>query len=182
MKIKRVEVEFMAGDTIEETIQQLKNVANKHDTQAYGSFNGKEITSDMSIDDAYILITGKTKEEQEKAYQEYIDRLKQEEAEHKKNIPSLEKEWIDKAKGIIREEKIDRWNNIVPIRLGDLYRGMELRCTLKLVEMLDIDNCTLDEAKEEFYNQGHSGMSAGLMFSMMREFCIRGNEFVDYIK
>lgn len=136
----------------------------------------------MSIDDAYLLILGKTKTEQEKAEKEFMDRMKREEEEHKQNIPNLSKEYIEQAKGIIREEKIEHWNEIVPIRLGDLYRGMELRCTLKLVEMLDINNCTLEEAEKEFNSQGHSGMSAGLMFSMMREFCIRGEEFVSYVR
>lgn len=181
MGIKRIEVEFCCGNTIENAWNELQETANKNNAETYGTFNTIVITSKMTLDEAYIAVTGKTKEDADKAYKNYIDKLKQEEMEHKVNIPLLEKEWIEKAKGIIREDKLSRWNEIVPIRLGDLYRGMELGCTLKLVEMLDINNCALDEVKEEFYNQGHSGMSAGLMFSMLREFCVRSEEFIAHV-
>ncbi len=179
--IKRIEVEFCCSNTVEDAWNELQEVANKNDVETYGSFNTIVITSKMTLDEAYIAVTGKTKEDTDRAYKDYMDKLKQEEEEHKANIPTLEKEWVEKAKGIIREDKLSTWNEIVPIRLGDLYRGMELRCTLKLVEMLDINNCELDEAKEEFYNQGHSVMSAGLMFAMLREFCVRAEEFIAYV-
>lgn len=179
--IKRIEIEICGG-TIENAWNDLQKFATTTNAEVYGFFNTKKITSNMSLDEAYMEVIGKTKKEYDKEQQEYINKIKKEEGEHKNNTPKLVTEWIEKAKGVVRDDKIGFWSEIVPIRLGDLYRGMELDCTIKLVKMLDIDNCTLDEAKTEFDNQNHSGRSAGLMFSMMREFCVRGEDFVAYMR
>ena len=73
------------------------------------------------------------------------------------------------------------WDKIVPIRLNDLYHGMELGCCLDITEVLN-NNGTLDEAKKIIESQDHSGMSYGLVCAMVKEFCSRGNEFVEYIR
>lgn len=181
-KIKSMEIEFIAGNTIEAAISELKAAAKKYNTVVSGTFNNKLINSNMTIDEAYKLVTGKSKEELKEDFRKQQEELKRAEEEHKAKIPSMTVEFREKARGIIREEKLSFWDEIVPIRLGDLYRGMELESALRLIEMLDINHCALEEASEEFSNQGHSGMSAGLMFAMMKEFCNRGQEFIDYIE
>lgn len=40
----------------------------------------------------------------------------------------------------------------------------------------------LKDAKSVFDKQGHSGLSASLLFAMLREFCPNGTEVVNYIK
>lgn len=181
-KIKSIEIEFMGGDTIDDAIKELKATANKYRTVVSGSFNGKMINCDMTVDEAYKLVTGKSKEELEAAFRKQQEEFKRAEEEHEIKIPSMTDEFRKKARGVVREEKLSKWDEIVPIRLGDLYRGIELEHTLTLVKMLDIDKCHVEEAKKEFYKQGHSGMSAGLIFVMMKEFCIRGKEFVEYLR
>lgn len=42
--------------------------------------------------------------------------------------------------------------------------------------------CELDTTKTVIENQGHSGMSFGLVCSMVKSFCDRGEEFVSYVK
>jgi hypothetical protein len=69
----------------------------------------------------------------------------------------------------------------VPIRLDDLYQGMELKCCLDIVIELN-NGCTLNEAKAIIESQGHSGMSFGLVCSMVKSFCDRGTEFVSYVR
>jgi len=86
---------------------------------------------------------------------------------------------MNKGREILTEDKWDYWDQIVPVRLGDLYHGMELGCCLNIVEILN-NGGTLDEAKAEIQNQSHSGMSYGLVCSMVKEFCERGKEFVSY--
>ena len=67
----------------------------------------------------------------------------------------------------------------MPIRLGDLYHGMELKCCLDIVIELN-NGCTLDKAKVIIESQGHSGISFGLVCSMVKYFCDRGEEFANY--
>jgi hypothetical protein len=49
--------------------------------------------------------------------------------------------------------------------------------------VLELNNgCTLEEAKAIIENQGHSGMSFGLVCSMVKSFCDRGVEFSSYAR
>lgn len=101
--------------------------------------------------------------------------------EHKARIPELTREWITKGHEILDEKYWEKWDECVPIRLDDLYKGMELGDCLEIVKALN-DGCDLDTAKKIIHNQDHSGMSFGLVRAMVRAFCDRGNEFVDYVK
>ena len=68
-----------------------------------------------------------------------------------------------------------------------IFKGFKLENYWDHISGFDIvkllnNGGTLDEAKEMIYEQSHSGMSYGLVCSMVREFCDRGNEFVEYVK
>lgn len=174
------EIEFWAGNDVEHAVDKLLEYKNKGKL-ACGSFNGTMLYSDtVTMDGAYIEITGKTKAELDKSHQEWLDNYKREENEYKERIPSLSEEWIKKGREVLTEDKWSYWDEIVPIRLGDLYHGMELRCCLDIVKILN-NNGTLDEAKAMINSQDHSGMSYGLVRAMVREFCDRGQEFADYV-
>lgn len=82
------------------------------------------------MDNAYKQITGKTKKEYEEMQNKWIADCKRKEEEFKKLIPKLTEEWIEKGKRILAKDKWDYQTQIVPIRLNDLYKGMELGCCL----------------------------------------------------
>lgn len=169
------------GNDIESTVNALLRY-KKEGKLICTEFNGVMLYSDtVTLDDAYKSITGKTKVEFDKAQQEWRENYDREEREHKAKIPELSKVWMKKGREILTEDKWKLWDEIVPTRLGDLYRGMELGCCLDIVKILN-DNGTLDEAKEKIESQNHSGMSFGLVCSMVREFSSRGKEFVEYVK
>jgi hypothetical protein len=52
---------------------------------------------------------------------------------------------------------------------------------LDIVRQLNL-GIKLDVAKDIIESQGHSGMSFGLVCSMVKSFCDRGNEFVSYVR
>ena len=81
---------------------------------------------------------------------------------------------------MLTEDRWELWDKIVPIRLGDLYRGMELGCSLDIIEILN-NGGHFSVAEDEINSQDHSGMSYGLVCNMIREFCDRGENFVGYI-
>lgn len=97
------------------------------------------------------------------------------------SIPELIKEWIEKGNVILDKKYHEKWAECVPIRLNDLYQGMELGATLDIVKELN-SGCTLDIAKGIIDGQGHSGMSFRLVCSMVKSFCDRGTEFVSYVR
>jgi len=174
-------IDFMCGSNIEDAVNELLSYKEKG-ILTCGSFNGTTLYSDtVTINKAYMKIIGKTKEEFDKAQQERVENYKKQELEHKEAIPALTKVWMEKGREILTEDNWKLWDEIVPIRLSDLYNGMELGNCLDIVKILN-NNGTLDEAKEKIESQNHSGMSFGLVCSMVKEFCSRGIEFADYVR
>lgn len=169
-------IEAYAGEDIEDAIEKLSSYKNKG-ILAKCSFNGQVLYSDIDdLDSAYKKVTGKTKQE----HDDYLNKLREEakirEAEHEAKIPELTIEWVKKGKEILAEDMWKLWEEIVPIRLSDLYKGMELKCCLDIIKLIDEDK--VEEAKQELNNQGHSGMSYGLVCSLISNLHEKGREFV----
>jgi len=177
MKNNYREIEFGFGN-IEEAVKELKS----HKDLVCGSFNGQMLYSDVDdMDSAYKKVTGKTKAEFDEAEKQRQVEYKREKQEHEEAIPKLTVEWIKKGKKILDEKHHKLWAKIVPIRLGDLYRGMELGNCLEIVEQLN-KGIELEKVKPLIEEQGHSGMSFSLVCSMVKEFADRGDEFVKYAR
>ena len=81
---------------------------------------------------------------------------------------------------ILNEKYWNEWDKCVPIRLDDLYKGMELKCCLEIIQRLN-NGCKLDTAKEIIKGQQHSYMSFNLVRLMVKTFCDRGQEFDEYV-
>lgn len=174
-------IEFGAGDSIDSAIKRLQPF-KESGKLVYGEFNGKKLYSDIDdIDSAYKKITGKTKLEFDEERKIEHDKYVEDQNNHKNAIPELTKEWIEKGNTILGEKYREYWAEIVPIRLSDLYQGMELGCCLDIVVELN-NGCTLDKAKDIIVNQDHSGMSYSLVCSMVKAFCDRGSEFASYVR
>ena len=174
-------IEFGAGYSIERAMQDLARFKERGEL-VFGEFNGQKLYSDVDdLDTAYKKITGKTKADFDAEEKSENDRYKEEQRKHKEAIPELTKEWIEKGNAILDEKYHETWAKCVPIRLDDLYQGMELKCCLDIVSELN-KGCSLDEAKTIIERQGHSGMSFGLVCSMIKSFCDRGEEFVNYAR
>jgi len=176
------EVDFWAGD-ICSCLEELKRVANECGEDCRLKFNGSYILSTDTIDDAYLRIVGVTKAEHDAYLQKKREEYERDEAEHKACIPELTKKYRKEARGLVIDSELDYWDKIVPIRLGDLYRGMELKQTLDCCKIMRDESLVfaarLEKAYDVFMSAGHSGMSAGLTMAMLRRFCPDGKELAD---
>lgn len=180
MSKKYKEMDYLGND-IKSTVNALLKY-REEGKLICTEFNGVKLYSDtVTLDGAYKSITGKTKAEFDKAQEEWNENYDREKREHEEKIPELSKVWMERGREVLTEDKWELWDEIVPIRLSDLYRGMELGCCLEIVKILN-NNGTLDVAKKEIERQGHSGMSFGLVCSMVREFSNRGKEFIEYVE
>lgn len=172
-----IEIDLDCGLSIIDSVKLLHSKAEATDKKYFGKFNGHKLTSDMTVDEAYIECLGRTskefKDEQEKWRQDLIRK----EEEHKKKIPELIKCWIKEGHEVLSQDKWTEWDKCVPIRLGDLYEGMELGQCLDIIKAVNEDS--IAAGIEVMKNQGHSGMSWGLMKSMIYTFCDCGTEFVE---
>lgn len=172
-------IEFSAGQNIESAYRDLQEYA-----PSYGDFNGHIIYSYETLDEIFQKIVGMTRDEFYKYAKEEEEKRQQELKTYKERIPELTIYYKDKARGIIPEDKLDFWDNIVPIRLNDLYRGMELDCWLDIIKILNNENKSKDERLKEcrdlFYKQGHSGTSGIIVLSGLKQLHPLGYEFVNY--
>jgi hypothetical protein len=179
------EIEFLPGDSIDTAWKGLLKASAECGDTCFGEFNGKEIRSTDTLDEAYMKILGMTKSEYEKEMQDWRNDYERREKEHKDNIPNLIPIYREKARGVILEDQYEYWDKIVPIRLDDLYHGMELDATLDLCKIMRDESMSYDErlkkAYDTFMDQGHSGMSAGLVASMLRTFCPDGHDLADAV-
>lgn len=180
------EIKFRAGSTVDIAWKTLlKESADCGDT-CFGMFNGEEIRSTDTLDEAYVKVTGKAKSEFGKDMEKMQEEYMREKKEHKNNIPNLTKEYREKARGVILEDQYEYWDSIVPIRLNDLYRGMELGATLDICKIMRDESLCYDErlrkAYDEFMKQGHSGMSGSLVAGMIYTFCPDGHDLSDAIR
>lgn len=181
MKKNYREIEFSAGENIESAVNKLLSYKQK-DELVCGQFNGQMLYSDIDdLDSAYKKVTGKAKVEFDEAARKSNEEYEEGKRKHEESIPEFTKEWIEKGKNILNEKHLELWSKIVPVRLKDLYQGFELGACLDIVEKLN-SGCDLDVAKEIIEEQGHSGMSFGLVCSMVESFCDRGSEFVKYVR
>lgn len=172
------EIEFIIGCSIENAVDKLLSYNKK----VYGIFNGHVLYSDtVTLDSAYREITGISKEEYDKREQERVNEYEKQKREHEQKIPELTKEWIEKGHAVLSEDKWKYWEKCVPIRLTDLYQGMELGCCLDIIEKLQ-NGDSFESVKNYFDSQGHSGMSFGLVCSMIKSFYDNGSEFVEYAR
>ena len=175
---KYTEIELLAGSSIESAIEEL----SKYEGAASIKFNAVMLYSDVDdIESAYKKITGLTKAEFDEKNRERQSEYEREELEHEQATPKLTAEWIEKGKAILDDKYHELWAKTVPVRLRDLYRGMELGCCLNIVKQLN-SGCELATAKTTIEEQNHSGMSFGLVCAMVQAFCDRGEDFSRYVQ
>jgi len=175
-------INLYAGCSIDEAYYEL----HKCQEPCYTIFNGKELTSDETLDEMYVKILGMTKKEFEDDEKAFISEYEKSEQEHKSKIPQLIEYYRKEARGVILEDQLEYWDEIVPIRLDDLYHGMELDQVLTISRIMgdsETDFYTrLRKAYRVFNDKGHSGTSANITISMLRKFCPHGDSIADAIE
>ena len=150
--------------------------------EVYCEFNGVILTSsDVTLDNAYLAVTGMTYAECQENEKRRIEKWKQEEEEHKKNIPNLKKQYLLDSLYLINPDQIDEWVKVIDARLSDLYRGFDLASAIEIMKALD-SNVSIKEAQKIIDRQGHSGMSYGIVRLVVKQFSPRGQEFFDATK
>ena len=168
---------------LERCVERLLEYKEKGELVKY-NFNEHWLYSDtVTMDSAFLEVTGKNKADFYKAQEEWREKLRIEselaEKTARENIPN----WIEKGHKVFAEDKWEEWDKIVPIRAEDLYHGMELDNTLQIQEILSSEYSeeSFEKAKKCMEEQGHSGMSWSLVCAMIKEFCNHGEEFVMWL-
>lgn len=171
------ELDFFAGD-IDRAMKELQ----KHYPEPVCiNFNGQIIYSDVdTLDSAYQKITGKTKAEFDEMCRVEREEYERKKREHEQAIPELTAHWIQKGREVLEPKYYEHWVKLVPVRLNDLYQGMELGACLEIVDALNKGRF-MHDVSDIFDNQAHSGMSASLVLGMVWSLCERGESFCEFV-
>ena len=175
---QRLEVPFAAGMSIDSAYGHLKEVeANWHGkVKTFGMFNEVEINSDMTLDECYIAITGGTKEAFDRRRAEEHEKYLKHKEEHMKRVPALCAEYLETAKktGLVDPEKLEAFELCLPAQVASMYEGYQITSMFEinkiLVENQNDPDKAIKLATELFDNQGHSGFSASIVASLVREY------------
>ena len=162
-------VRGVIGGDIDQCFQKLQQMAAEQNEVLGYQFNGKIITSDMTIDDAYSAVLGMTKTEYDKEMAEWRAQKEREELEFQERKPQLAMAYKEQGASLISPELIPDWNAFVDLSLNDLYKGADCKASLEILEAMK-NGASLEEAKEIFDKQAHSGMSASRVSSVVEKF------------
>ena len=161
-------------DTVIEHFQHMNRAGLKRKMQ----FNGKWLYSDMTTDEIYLEVTGKTKQDFEDDCREARLKYEREKEEFRANAPSIIEKYKRLGEGIIPFDKIESWNNIVEESIiNGIYEGADLDATLEILKHRD----NVNKARETFINQGHSNISSGIVCSEIRALMDNADEFIEVI-
>ena len=141
------------------------------------NFNSKYILledENISEDDVYLFILGKTKDEYELYLKNRAEVYDREEREFKQKIPELKQKY--NQMDLVEEKYKEKWIEIVDISLKSIYRDFLIESVIEILEMSN-SGASFEEIKEKFYTQGHSGYSYSLARLMFRDLSDRGLEF-----
>lgn len=99
---------------------------------------------------------------------------KKKKEEFSQTIPDLVATYTEKGKKYLEGDQLDLWIRMLPSRFGDLYQGMEIGCTLKILEAIkdfeEPSSKCVRLVNDMLEEQGHSGMSYKLMKFMLDNF------------
>lgn len=167
------------GSTLEECVNALLKFQNRGESVVV-DFNGHKLYScDVTMDNAYMEVLGKTKAEHDKAMEEWRENYRKQEEKDKAEAEAKIPEWIKKGEEFIYPERAEEWKKCVEARASDLYHGMDLDAAIEIMEKLE-SGATLDEAKELLDSQDHSGASYGMVRNIIFSFSKQGPEFWEH--
>lgn len=180
--MKKKKIEFSWGQTIKDCYNLLKEYKEKNNNYIYfGIFNTKEINSEMTLDEMYMLILGETKEEHDKRQAEFIRRQEEEQKKFELEKPKMIEDVKNRSIGFIPENKLKKWNSLVETNVNTgMYAYWIINNALEIIKLFK-KNINFKDIKLEFYKQGHSGMTASITFSLLQEFCENSNELITYL-
>ena len=77
--------------------------------------------------------------------------------------------YIIRGHKVFKEDKLDTWDKVVPVRVDDLYNGLEVENALQIVEEYERSH-DINECRRIFNEANHSGWSAGLVKVIIYQF------------
>lgn len=161
------------GDTVVDAYNALHLKSEETGKRYRLMFNGEELYSDETLDEMYIKVVGKTKQE----FDDYVSLVT---LRSKKYTPIKYDYIVRYGKGIIDPKYWDNLEKIAVYSLEGRYKGRDLKAAIDVINFLRAGKSS--KAKKELLNQGHSEDSLNIVCSMIYALSDEGTDFCKTIK
>ena len=152
--------------------------------KCFADFNGKfiilEEDENITEDELYKFILGKTKSEQEQANQEWLEEYQRKEREWNEKVPFLIPAYTACLKDVIDEKYHFLAKKYVSECLNSIYHEYLIKSLIELLEFSK--DKTFEEIQEKLYEQGHSGMSYSIVINLFKNLSDKGKEYFEWQK
>lgn len=175
-KEQAAEIELLVGTKLEDAVNQLLGHRERGES-VFCTFNGHKLYSaDVTMDSAFLEVTGKNKADLDKEQEEWLENYKRETEESARQAEAKIPSWIEMGKTLgIDPALTEDWEKMVKTRAGDLYHGMELDAAIAVMQQLNA-GATAKDIKSTLDDQGHSGASYGMVRSIVETFSSHGKD------
>ena len=157
-------------------------VQRKRGRKYFAVFNGKfiilEKDENITEDELYKFIIGKTKAEKEQADKEWLDEYQRKEREWNDKVPILIPVYTAGLKDVIDEKYHHLAEKYVSECLHSIYHEYLLE---SLIELLGFSKGkTFEEIQKKLYEQEHSGMSYSIVINLFKNLSDKGREYFEW--
>lgn len=163
-----------AGSTIDQAYFDMVREKENYNEECMCSFNGVIITSEMTLDECYVAVTGKTVNEIREWQRDADEVYRRRRAEELSKLPERIDANLERARELLSDEDFDEYKQVADVRFHDIYEGMEMDAVLDILEYYKDTEGNIDGCKRLFDSQGHSGMSARLTAALADRFVSLG--------
>lgn len=179
------ELKMYGGQSIGDAYRLMKDYSRRTGEVCFVNFNDQILYSYDSWNAIYMKVTHRNRRAFEKMMRDSKRKTKKSLRRYLASLPKWRRELKSKARGVIDDKYLDKWDECVNIRTKDLYRGFELKCVLELIQELNRDipkNERFENCKAIMFCQDHTGGSAYMTLSCLRAFHDLGEEAALYLR
>jgi hypothetical protein len=165
-----------------EIVGRLLNQLDQLSVHVKVIFNGHVLDSfcHNNVDRVFKEVLGVSKKDYDKVVKAKREEIRRENDEFQKRVPEIINDYIERGHKILDEKYHKLWDECVPVRVNDIYHGLECNACLDLIQMLN-NGDDFDDVNEVFNNQDHSGLSHAMVCSMLVQLCDRGSDFIKHV-
>ena len=177
-----MEKKVYAKRTIDDTVKMLLEYQQKGE-DVYCEFNGHILHSnDITVDKAYLEITGETKEEFEKGKQEILEKAREKSNNYLSKKEENANRWYIQGKNYIYPERDREWLEFCQVEAEDIVYGDSIiEYVLDLMRQLATNNNIYWIADNFNKDENMSGIAAIIIESMVLKFSKKGVEFAKLV-
>ena len=178
LKKNALEINFYRQN-IDNSVKTLQEYREKGLNVYISCYNDIKLYScDVTIDSAYVELTGQTKAEFDKSIEETDKKIKAEQEQKKAELIAKIPSYIEEGKKIIYPERLEDWTKEIKSSIEGIYQGAPLIEALDLMKQLDKGE-SLEKVKETLDNKNVGGNAYEIVIRIVLNFSKRGPEFYE---